>query len=204
MEFMRSISEIERSNYRYQIVKKVVSIGLDLPNQGKELVSRLLSLLYGKIVTMRDIEVGFYCLIKEENELRIDVPDVSEKLGNFMGRAAADDILPPRFFSHKEFNDSPAIRHAKVLVSLKMGVVRLENIWGPSSIEDVKISVDNTIKEYFSSYSIKDAEESIRSLQCPLYHHEVVKRFIVQSMDYKEKDRKEMIKLLTELTKSGV
>lgn len=204
VEFMRSVSEIERSNYRYQIVKKVVSIGLDLPNQGKELVSRLLSLLYGKVVTMKDIEIGFYCLLKEENDLKIDVPDVSEKLGNFMGRAAADDILPPRFFAHSEFQNSPAVRHAKILLSMKMGIVRLETIWGPSSIADVKSALDGIISDFFHSYDIKQATEAIRNLECPLYHHEVVKRFVTQSMDYKDKDREEMVKFITSMLHSCI
>lgn len=76
-EFYNSISEIDKGLYRYEIVKVIINLGLDQPDIGKELVSRLLSYLYSKILLMKDIEVGFYILIKRERDLVLDIPDIN-------------------------------------------------------------------------------------------------------------------------------
>lgn len=43
------------------------------------------------------LTTGFDSVLEELDELILDTPNASEKLGNFIARAIADDCLPPAY-----------------------------------------------------------------------------------------------------------
>ena len=61
------------------------------------MTSRLLSELYLKVVSQRDIGKAFDQLLRQLADLILDTPDAPIVLGNFMARAIADDCIPPKF-----------------------------------------------------------------------------------------------------------
>lgn len=78
------------------VVRKAIEMGLEHKNSHKEMISVLISDLFGKHLQYKDIEAGFDMLLQNLPDLMLDTPDAPHILGNFMARAVADDCLPPR------------------------------------------------------------------------------------------------------------
>ena len=79
---------------------------------------------------------AFDYLLRQLPDLVLDTPDACEALGNFLARAIADDCIPPKFLhSYKGHPDNTAeskaaLQKADTLLSMKHGLVRLDNVWG--------------------------------------------------------------------------
>ena len=114
-------------------------------------------------------------------------------MANFLARAVVDEVLPPSFLSDKivERIGGWVVEHAKTLLSIKHGTVRLEHVWGPGdgrSADELKEAVKVTIEEYLSSSDLGEAARCIHEMNSPYFHHEVVKRGIVISLDKSEEE----------------
>ena len=117
-------------------------------------------------------------------DLILDTPDACEALGNFLARAIADDCIPPKFLhSYKGNADNTsesqaALRKADTLLSMKHGMVRLDNVWGVGGgVRPVKYLVKKIVlllKEYLCSGDIKEATRCLQELEVPHFHHELV------------------------------
>ena len=64
-------------------------------------------------------------------------------IAQFLARAVVDEVLPPSFLQDPlvEGMGGEMVEQAKVLLSIKHGVVRLENVWGPgegSTVAELK------------------------------------------------------------------
>ena len=101
------------------IVAICIELAMDHKPSHRELSSVLISDLYLKVISQRDIGKGnfnpdFICsslsvtivptlflafdyLLHQLPDLILDTPDAPEVLGNFLARAIADDCIPPKF-----------------------------------------------------------------------------------------------------------
>ena len=114
---------------RWMIVSILVELAMDHKPSHREMASTLISDLYQKIISQRDIGKAFDYLIRQLPDLILDTPDAPIILGNFMARAIADDCIPPKFLhSYKGQVDTEeakkALRKADTLLSMKHGLVR--------------------------------------------------------------------------------
>ena len=101
---------------------------------------------------------AFDYLLRQLPDLVLDTPDACEALGNFLARAIADDCIPPKFLhSYKGHPDNTAeskaaLQKADTLLSMKHGLVRLDNVWGiGGGVRPVKYLVKKIVlllKEY--------------------------------------------------------
>lgn len=107
----------------------------------------LLSALYGdKILSASDFEFGYQALMNSLGDLKLDTPDASVVLGQFMARSVADDCLRPCYIrEHLERASAEArvtLERAHRLLGMKHGIVRLDTIWGfGGGIRPVKMLV---------------------------------------------------------------
>ena len=126
---------------------------------------------------------AFDYLLRQLPDLILDTPEAPVILGNFMARAIADDCIPPKFIhSYKGHVDNDlakeALKKADTLLSMKHGLVRLDNVWGVGGgIRPVKYLIKKIIallKEYLSSGDIAEATLCLKELESPHFHHELV------------------------------
>ncbi len=116
-------------------------------------------------------------------DLVLDTPDAATILGKFMARAVADDCIPPKFLhSYKGHVDTEvaasSLLHGDTLLSMKHGMVRLDNVWGVGGgIRPVKYLIKQIVlllKEYLCSGDTEEAQRCLTELEVPHFHHELV------------------------------
>jgi programmed cell death protein 4 len=200
---------------RWMVVSILVELAMDHKPSHREMASVLISELYLKVISQRDIGKAFDYLLRQLPDLVLDTPDACEALGNFLARAIADDCIPPKFLhSYKGHPDNTAeskaaLQKADTLLSMKHGLVRLDNVWGiGGGVRPVKYLVKKIVlllKEYLCSGDIKEATRCLQELEVPHFHHELVYEAVVMVIEsMHEKTDEAMCKLLQALFRSFV
>lgn len=137
--------------------------------------------------------LAFESLLTNLPDLILDTPDAATILGNFIARAVADDCLPPKFV--QGLRDNAICEHAKqallrahTLLSMKHGLVRLDNVWGiGGGLRPVKYLTKQMtllLKEYLSSGDLQEATRCLIDLEVPHFHHELVYEVIKQYFNF--------------------
>jgi len=218
-EVLEEIAELGEEWNKELMIKLAVTCAMDRKASQRELTSRLISDLYGEsILDQNAIAKGFDQLMEQLNDLTLDTPESPDLLGQFIARAVADDCLPPKYLAdHK--GDLPedgsaqhaeaALEKADVLLNMKHGIVRLDNIWGAAStLRPVKFLIKKIqllLKEYLSSGDVEEATRCLKELEVPHFHHEFVYEAIVMVLEESTRRAAEsMSKLLESLCKSYV
>jgi len=199
---------------RWMVVTITVELAMDHKPSHRELASVLISDLYQKVISQRDIGKAFDFLLKNLDDLVLDTPDAHTVLGNFMARAIADDCIPPKFIlSYKGHVDTElagkALCRADTLLNMKHGLVRLDNVWGVGGgLRPVKYLIKQIVlllKEYLCSGDIEEASRCLRELEVPHFHHELVYEAVVMVIEsMHEKTEEAMCKLLQALFRSFI
>lgn len=126
-------------------------------------------------------------------DLIIDIPEAAIWLGNFIGRAIADDCIPPKYVTSPENVDETnqnaliALKRADTLLSLKSGWTHLDNIWGSAGphrpVKNITKQMTLLLNEYLSSRDFAEAQRCLRELNVPHYHHEFVYEAILMALE---------------------
>merc|ERR1712088_185635 len=199
---------------RWMIVSICIELAMDHKPSHRELTSVLVSELYLKVISQRDIGKAFDHLLHQLPDLILDTPDAPEVLGNFLARAIADDCIPPKFLhsykGHVETCEAKAaLCKADTLLSMKHGLVRLDNVWGVGGGDrPVKYLIKKIVlllKEYLCSQDVAEASRCLLDLEVPHFHHELVFEAVYMVIEsIHEKTEEAMCKLLTSLFRSFV
>jgi len=199
---------------RWMVAMLAMELALDHKPSHREMTSRLISELYLKVISQRDIGKAFDSLLRQLEDLMLDTPDASHVIGNFLARAIADDCIPPKFLqSYKGSVEDPeakkALFRADTLLSMKHGLVRLDNVWGVGGgIRPVKYLVKKIVlllKEYLCSGDVKEASMCLVDLEVPHFHHELVYEAVVMVIEsMHEKTEEAMCRLLQSLFQTFV
>merc|ERR1712241_914676 len=157
---------------------------------------------------------AFDFLLRQLSDLILDTPEAPTVIGNFMARCIADDCIPPKFLhSYKGHVKEPgavkALCRADMLLGMKHGLVRLDNVWGVGGgIRPVKYLVKKIVlllKEYLCSQDVAEASRCLLDLEVPHFHHELVFEAVYMVIEsIHEKTEEAMCKLLTSLFRSFV
>lgn len=187
-----SFDEILQSPLREHITSILVEIAMGHKDSQREMTSVLISDLYGRVITGKDIEKGFNMVLANLPDLILDTPEAPVMLGNFMARAIADDCMPPKFVSrpeeHQHLNEyaEQALRRADALVH-KQVWAHLDNVWGMGGplrpVKTITKQMTLLLKEYLSSRDVAEAQRCLRALEVPHYHHELVYEAIVMTLE---------------------
>ncbi|CAL8330213.1 unnamed protein product [Merluccius merluccius] len=200
--------------HKYEFSSLAVSLSLEGKASHRELTSRLLSDLSGKVLSQADMARAFDKILKELPELILDTPEAPKMLGQFLARAIADHVLPMAFLERYKgkvdcVHARAALDRAAVLLSMKREIVRLDNVWGVGGgLRPVKHLVKEMIlllKEYLVSGEVSEAERCLRDLEVPHFHHEIVYEAIVMVLESTgDTAIHMMMKLLQSFWKSGL
>jgi len=180
-EIHRSLEKLNRPDLHPQFVKKAIFSAMDKQAYERELVSKLLSGLYGRVLTTLEIQDGFQNALNAAEDISLDIPNAPDLLARFFARAVADEIAPPKFFTEADA-PSPQARQAlflaNALATEHHSGKRLEHIWGPGNFKSVKRLKEEArtiLEEYLINDDKKEAEKSVRNLNAPSFHFQIVK-----------------------------
>ncbi|RHY46576.1 hypothetical protein DYB38_005518 [Aphanomyces astaci] len=174
--------------FNYELVKRAITMSMDKHEREREAVSRLLSELYLNGLTPVELAQGFRRVIVSADDLALDIPTAMHMLSIFAARAIVDEILPPRFLEDPLLaaDGDDVVQEAIKKLSINHGTVRMEKGWGPGDgrpVEELKVAIDQLTKEYLLSGDLEEASACVRELNVPHFHHEVVKRGIINSFE---------------------
>mmetsp|Transcript_14253 Transcript_14253/g.20968 ORF Transcript_14253/g.20968 Transcript_14253/m.20968 type:complete len:387 (-) Transcript_14253:196-1356(-) len=208
-EVARSISEYDSDAFHYEVVKRAINLSLDKRDHERELVSKMLSSLYPKVLDSGAVAKGFERLFEMIDDIQLDAPRARPMIAAFLARAVVDEILPPAFLSSRLIASmgGDVVEHAKLLLSLEHHGTRLEKIWGPGDgrpVEELKRSVDQLLEEYLLSRQLEEVAQCVRELDSPFFHHELVKRAVVVSLDKSSEDQAAISSLFVSLQKDEI
>lgn len=204
-ELSTDLVALQSPIFHYEFVRRALSLAMERNSRERELVSRLLSDLYGNhVIGSEQIGKAFERLFELMDDFSLDVPEAKKLISQFLARAIADEVLPPSFLCdpYIERLGGEVVEHAKILLSIQHGLVRLNHVWGitpKSSVQELKNETKLILQEFLSSSDIDEACRCIKNLDVPFFHHEVVKRAVVLSLDYREREQAMMSSLLAEL-----
>ncbi|GFS90663.1 programmed cell death protein 4 [Nephila pilipes] len=213
-EVIVCLEELNLGNLRPQLVSMAVCLAMERKPSHREMTSVLLSDMYGHILLQEDIAAGFDLMLKNLSDLILDTPDASTVLGNFIARAVADDCLPPKFVHNYKGkveceHARAALEHADALLSMKHGLVRLDNVWGVGGgMRPVKYLINQMhllLKEYLCSGDSAEACRCIQELEVPHFHHELVYEALIMVIeDMRENSMDLMCKLFQVLASTVI
>lgn len=208
------LKELNMGPHKYEFSSLAVSLSFEGKASHRELTSRLLSDLSGKILSQSDMGRAFDKILKELPDLILDTPEAPQMLGQFIARAIADHVLPMSFLNcYKGKVDCDharaALDRAAVLLTMKREMVRLDNVWGVGGglrpVKHLVKEMNLLLKEYLTSGDVSEAEHCLRDLEVPHFHHELVYEAVVMVLESKgERASHMMMKLLQSLWKTGL
>eukprot|EP00268_Persea_americana_P032785 TRINITY_DN3233_c0_g1_i1.p1 TRINITY_DN3233_c0_g1~~TRINITY_DN3233_c0_g1_i1.p1 ORF type:complete len:634 (+),score=181.69 TRINITY_DN3233_c0_g1_i1:269-1903(+) len=186
---------------------------MDRHDKEKEMASVLLSALYADVISSDQITRGFVMLLESADDLALDIVDAVDILALFIARAVVDDILPPAFLTRakKLLPDSSkglqVIQTAeKSYLSAPHHAELVERRWGGSihvTVEEVKKKIADLLREYVESGDTTEACRCIRELGVSFFHHEVVKRALILTMEIRTAEPL-ILNLLKEAAEEGL
>lgn len=187
-----AFEELHVKSKVYMIPLLAIEIALDHKPSHREMTSVLISDMYSHLIKQKDITLAFDILLKNLPDLILDTPDAPTILGNFLARAIADDCLPPKIIQVYRQNVEcdhamEALRRAETLLSMKHGLVRLDNVWGiGGGLRPVKYLIRQMnllLQEYLSSEDTQEATRCLLELEVPHFHHELVYEAVVMVLE---------------------
>ncbi|GKY97118.1 hypothetical protein MPSEU_000670200 [Mayamaea pseudoterrestris] len=188
-EVIRCIQELACPEYYVRVlVKRVVSLALDMGPRQREWASRLLTCLHPVPMSEAEMQAGFQVLLDGMEDLSKDVPDAVNMVACFLARAVVDEVLPPAFLSQE--NDArpgdAVVARAISLLNREHATARLEKIWGPGDgrpVAELKQDMDQLLQEYLASRELDEAARCVKELDAKHFHHELVKRGVMCAME---------------------
>ena len=187
---LSAVAALRSPAFHGVFVKRALVLGAEADDAARELISRLLSLLYGLVLSMRDVAAGFQRLLESLDDLALDVPAAHNLAARFLARAVADEILPPAFLSDAYVASlaGDAVAQARALLSVAHSAERLERVWPGAagqlgSLPELKARVHAALTEYFAGGGLAEALARVRELGSPHFAHEVAYRAIVLALD---------------------
>lgn len=209
-----SLVECNIQNIKREVVHTLVTVALEESASHRELASVLISDLYGScVINSHDVTEGFDLLLEELDELSLDTPDAADVLGNFMARAVADDCIPPAYITNvteeTETQALAALKRAQLLLSIRHGMARLDNVWGVGGGQRPVMfligKMNLLLKEYLSSGDCDEAVHCLHELEVPHFHHELVYEAIILVLeDGSEYSAEKMCTLLKYMASSAI
>jgi len=205
-EVILALEDYNFGENRYQVAVLAIELAMDHKPSHREMTSLLLSDLYQRFLTERDMEKALDQLLRNLPDLVLDTPEAPTILGNFIARSVADDTLAPRFLHNYQGKvecelAKQALSRADVLLSMKHGMTRLDNVWGVGGglrpVHSLTRSMSLLLQEYLSSDDAQEASRCLKELEVPHFHHELVYEAVLMSLEsMNEETENSIVKLL--------
>ncbi|XP_053313987.1 programmed cell death protein 4-like [Spea bombifrons] len=213
-EVVALLNELNLGSQSPGVPRLAVSLALEGKASHRELASRLLSDLAGKVLSEEDIARAFDRMLSDLPDLILDTPEAPQMLGQFIARAVADHALPLDFLARYKGrvdceHARAALDRAAVLLRIKREIIRLDNVWGVGGgqrpVKHLIKEMNLLLQEFLISGQVSEAERCLRELEVPHFHHELVYEAVVLVLEGSAEGHVLMaVKLLKSLWESGL
>ncbi|CAI5785018.1 cell death 4-like [Podarcis lilfordi] len=192
LEVVELLRELNLGGHKASVPSLAVALSLEGKASHRELTSRLLSDLVGKVMSPEDIAAAFDRTLSDLPDLILDTPEAPQMLGQFIARAVADHALPLDFLERYKGrvdceHARAALDRAAVLLRIKRDVNRLDNVWGVGGgqrpVKHLIKEMNLLLREYLLSGEVSEAEHCLRQLEVPHFHHELVYEAVVMVLE---------------------
>ncbi|XP_044284239.1 programmed cell death protein 4-like [Varanus komodoensis] len=214
LEVVELLRDLNLGSRKAAVSSLAVTLSLEGKASHRELTSRLLSDLVGKVLSTEDMAAAFDGMLRDLPDLILDTPEAPQMLGQFIARAVADHALPPDFLERYKGrvdceHARAALDRAAVLLRIKRDVHRLDNVWGVGGgqrpVKRLIKEMNLLLREYLLSGDVSEAERCLRQLEVPHFHHELVYEAVVMVLESSgDTAVTMMVKLLKVLWETGL
>lgn len=214
LEVLELLQGLNLGGRKAAVPSLAVVLSLEGKASHRELTSRLLSDLVGKVLSPEDIATAFDGMLHDLPDLILDTPEAPQMLGQFIARAVADHALPLDFLERYKGrvdceHARAALDRAAILLRIKRDVNRLDNVWGVGGgqrpVRHLIKEMNLLLQEYLLSGEVSEAERCLRQLEVPHFHHELVYEAVVMVLESSgEAAVTMMMKLLKVLWETGL
>lgn len=186
------LNELNLGQQRPGVPRLAVSMSLEGKASHRELTSRLLSDLLGKVLSEEDMARAFDRLLTDLPDLILDTPEAPQMLGQFIARAVADHALPLNFLDRYKGrvdcdHARAALDRAAILLRIKRDINQLDNVWGVGGgqrpVKHLIKEMNLLLQEFLSSGQVSEAERCLQELEVPHFHHELVYEAVVMVLE---------------------
>lgn len=197
-------------------VKDCLLFGIEHHAYERELISQLLSALYGQAVSGAKIEDGFQRVLDRIDDISLDNPDAVDTLSKFLARAVVDEIVAPAFLKNAKVGENDK---AKEVLSLCNGMIterhridRLAHVWGPGDLRSVRRLREETstlLQEYLDTGDLAEADRCVRNrIDAPSFYFQIVKEAVrlafARRLSNDDSATQKIIKLLVFFSKEAL
>jgi len=209
-ETAKTVKDLKLDPSLHQLVKKSIVMSMEKGSYEKELVSKLLSALYGNTIPSEKITEGFQCVLDAIDDIVLDTPDAADLASKFLARAIVDEVVPPAFLKHAVARSKLAqevLALTNALVTEKYRLERLAHIWGAgdmASVKRLKEEAKLVFAEYVANGDSHEADAAVRKMNAPSFHFQLVKEALRYALQKNEAERKKIFELLGYFFKTGL
>jgi len=209
-ETIKSLKELNIGTTQDQFVKKSLLLAMEKQAYERELVSKLLLSIYNVAVSSEKLTEGFQAALDSLDDVVLDTPDAVDVLSKFLARAIVDEVVAPAFLKHaiaKTPLAEQCIGLAYALVNQPFRSERLAHIWGAgdlSSVKRLKEEATMVFEEFLTNGDLTEANHSVRELNAPHFHPQIVKLGLRLALTKGEEDRKKVLNLFAHFAKSDL
>ncbi|XP_077157518.1 programmed cell death protein 4-like [Paroedura picta] len=214
LEVLELLRGLNLGGHKAAVPSVAVALSLEGKASHRELTSRLLSDLVGKVLSAEDMAAAFDGMLRDLPDLILDTPEAPQMLGQFIARAVADHALPLNFLERYKGrvdceHARAALDRAAVLLRIKQDVNRLDNVWGVGGgqrpVKHLIKEMNLLLREYLLSGEVPEAEHCLRQLEVPHFHHELVYEAVLMVLESSGETAVTMMtKLLKVLWETGL
>eukprot|EP01114_Cavostelium_apophysatum_P000127 TRINITY_DN1012_c0_g1_i1.p1 TRINITY_DN1012_c0_g1~~TRINITY_DN1012_c0_g1_i1.p1 ORF type:complete len:347 (+),score=124.40 TRINITY_DN1012_c0_g1_i1:222-1262(+) len=207
-EAITRVKEVKFS--RPEFIRKAITLAMERQPYERELVSRLLSAMYGSTATSEEFAQGFQDILNVLDDVVLDVPNAREMVAKFIARAVVDEVIPPATLKHFTAENTlaaDAIALANALVNDPHRSKKLEHIWGPGAMDSVKRlkrEASMLVSEYLTTGDMEEADKCVRKLSAPSFHFQLVRQALRMALSGREEQQKKVMDLLAFFSKTGL
>jgi hypothetical protein len=204
-ELSKSVEKFLNPKNHPRFIKKCIFAAMDRQSYERELVSNLFPFLEGRVVSALDFEIGFQQALIALDDITLDNPNATDILSKFIARAIVDEVVPPVFLTKVEVLGEKAntcLALASALSTEHLSGERLQRIWGPGdlrSVKRLKKEVSEMLLEFLINEDLSEAEKSIRKLNAPSFHFQIVKLALRFMLEKTEEQISKLFRLMSYL-----
>jgi programmed cell death protein 4 len=206
-EVAQQLIEFNDPGLHNAFVKILVQLAMDRNDREREMASVLICELFqSSVISQEQIEFGFKKIISSAEDMTLDIPEASQYITLFIGRAIVDEVLTPRFLADTSYlKDGKMglgiLRAVKSLVSAKHAAERFTSCWHSFPAQESEVlskAITDMIKEYCVSKTFDEVIQSLADLAAPHFHHEIIYQALIRILE-EPSHEKTILELLSKL-----
>lgn len=196
-ETVEAIDALQCKLFHDELIVMAVRLSLDFSNEQRVLVTDLIEILYERqMISSHELMRGFEKLILMIDDLALDVPGAPSMILDLVELHIANNMIPQEMLyrlpeSLLKLLIAQADKNNKELPMLRSQL---------KSLQTFKDRIRACVDEFFVAVSFDEVETEMKENSLPEYHHEVVRKAVLMSLDHGDREKELVSRLLCKLS----